>query len=269
MELVGKNINILIPETCASKNKLYQQHTQETGENKFIGVYRKLMARKKDGMEFPAEVAVTKMTDSGNSIFTVVIRDITEQKKIEENLRESNERLKTSANTDSLTGLANRRNFDLTFQDEINRATRTGLPLSLLLCDLDHFKQYNDTFGHVAGDECLQLIADAMFKHFERGGELPCRYGGEEFAVILPNINTFDVEKISSSLLKRIREMKIPNPESSAGEFVTMSIGYSTYIPHSKAPLSPEVFIENADKGLYAAKSNGRNQAVAGQKTRS
>jgi len=263
-ELVGFNVNVLMPASDARKHDGYLKDYKSSDESFVIGVGRDLMGKKKDGTEFPIELSVTEMSSRGKKMFTGIIRDITARKELETNLLNANERLKVSANTDSLTGLSNRRKFDLTMVDELNRATRTGLPLSLLMCDVDYFKLYNDTFGHLAGDECLQYIGALMREQFGRSGDLPCRYGGEEFAIILPDHGISDAKKIAETLRDKVVDLKMPAPDASGRNFVTLSIGFATYKPSSKVPLSADALIKFADEGLYKAKEAGRNRVEGG-----
>jgi diguanylate cyclase (GGDEF)-like protein/PAS domain S-box-containing protein len=263
-ELVGCNVNVLMPASDASKHDDYLNDYKGTADSFIIGVGRDLMGKKKDGEEFPIELSVTEMSSRGEKMFTGIIRDITARKELETNLLNANERLKVSANTDSLTGLSNRRKFDLTMVDELNRATRTGLPLSLLLCDVDYFKFYNDTFGHLAGDECLQRIGALMREQFGRSGDLPCRYGGEEFAIILPGHGISEAKKIAETLRDKVVDLKMSAPDASGRDFVTLSIGFATYKPSSKVPLSADALIKFSDEGLYKAKEAGRNRVEGG-----
>ncbi len=264
VELMGQNISILMPESGA------QGHDEQLSEYKgkeqsfVVGVSQDLMGRKKDGRIFPIEMTVTEMRQHGECMFTGIIRDITERKQLEANLLSVNEKLKISAHTDSLTGLANRRKFDLAVVDELNRATRSATPLSLLMCDIDYFKNYNDSFGHQAGDDCLQQIAGVMRELFTRSGDLPCRYGGEEFAIILADVPPEEAKNMAELLLKKIAQLSIKSAEASPYGIVTASIGYATYQPCSVVPLSTEAFINKADEALYKAKEAGRNRVEGG-----
>jgi diguanylate cyclase (GGDEF)-like protein len=160
---------------------------------------------------------------------------------------------------DGLTGLANRRHFDVTLENEVRRARRTGSPLALLLGDVDCFKKFNDRYGHVAGDACLQAVARVMKDVFRRADDLPARYGGEEFAVILPNSNA-DQASFSAEMFRKAMEAQaIPHEDSEAGtKVVTISIGLS--VAMVTAETTPSWFITRADEGLYISKANGRNR---------
>lgn len=158
---------------------------------------------------------------------------------------------------DGLTGLANRRHFDRVLYQEWNRLRREGSPLSLLLLDIDYFKQYNDSYGHLAGDFCLQEVAQVLQNIVQRSSDLVARYGGEEFAVILPNTQTSEAVEVAERIREQVEALQIPHRESEVSNYVTMSIGVATLIPIEH--LTPQIVIHTADQALYQAKQNGRN----------
>ncbi|WP_066965810.1 GGDEF domain-containing protein [Microbulbifer sp. Q7] len=172
---------------------------------------------------------------------------------------ELNIQLRALSQLDGLTGLANRRHFDEALQKELDRAARHDQPLSLLLLDIDHFKAYNDHYGHVSGDHCLRLVSDAIAGCLRRSGELIARYGGEEFALLLPNTDMAGLNNVVERIQRAIRESAIPHAgRVDGGELVTVSIGGTTV--QGEFPAKPESLIENADTALYMAKNHGRNQ---------
>ena len=171
-------------------------------------------------------------------------------------LKEANQKLETISNTDALTGIANRRYFDRLLKQEWNRAKRVRQPISLLLIDVDHFKQFNDDYGHLAGDACLQAFAREMSKVVRRGGELVARYGGEEFVVLLPRASARDAMEIAQRMQQAVWSLKIPHTDVSAG-IVTASIGVASRVP-AKHEGSASL-IHQADQALYDAKRGGRN----------
>jgi diguanylate cyclase (GGDEF)-like protein len=159
---------------------------------------------------------------------------------------------------DGLTDLPNRRYFNEFLGNEWKRCLRFGLPISLAIIDLDHFKLLNDTYGHQAGDECLKLIGGALKKFSRRPSDICARYGGEEFAIIYGGTSLDHARKIILMLLDEIRSLKIPNENSPILPILTASIGLATMQPKTK---NNEIdLIDNADKLLYSAKKNGRNQ---------
>ncbi|MFZ2807468.1 MAG: diguanylate cyclase [Desulfosalsimonadaceae bacterium] len=175
-------------------------------------------------------------------------------------LERANVLLERLSNSDGLTGIPNRRYFDYMFKKLLASGTRLAIPISLLLMDIDNFKLYNDTYGHLAGDDCLKLISGAIHDTIKRESDFIARYGGEEFVIVL-----FGVEaKMAAELAENIREhifgLQIPHSASSVSDWVTVSIGVVSCIPEPS--ISPEKMIDRADKALYAAKSHGKNQVV-------
>ena len=165
------------------------------------------------------------------------------------------------ANNDGLTGLANRRHFDEQLAKEFKRASRQGQPMTLAMIDIDEFKKFNDHFGHPAGDECIRNVSSALLSSLRRPADFVARYGGEEFALILPETDTDGAEAIMAMLLANVEQLQIKHAPGTTHESVTISIGYSVFIPgHDATPkVSKDTLLETADQALYAAKKNGRN----------
>lgn len=176
-------------------------------------------------------------------------------------LRQLNLELKRLANLDGLTQVANRRRFDDYLAQEWKRSLREEQPLSLILCDVDYFKAYNDSYGHLAGDECLQKVAQTMKDSIKRPADLVARYGGEEFVVVLPNTSAKGAQQVAATLKNQLEEMQLPHAQSLVKPYVTMSLGVASVIPH--ASLCLEDLIACADEALYEAKRQGRNRIVA------
>jgi diguanylate cyclase (GGDEF)-like protein len=169
-----------------------------------------------------------------------------------------NEELKRISRIDSLTGIPNRRYFDEVFLDEYNRAILEQTHLSLLMIDVDFFKRYNDNYGHVSGDNCLKLIAQAISNEVYRPGDFVARYGGEEFVVLLPNTDDKGAMFIANKIIQSVFSFKMPHCSSEICGYVTVSIGATTMNNFEERNVLE--FIESADKALYLAKNNGRNQ---------
>ncbi len=178
-------------------------------------------------------------------------------------LQSANQKLHALAILDGLTNIANRRYFDLVLDKEWQRLTREQKPLSLILCDVDHFKAYNDTYGHQEGDRCLQKIAKILKKSTRRPADLAARYGGEEFAVILPNTDAEGALFIAENIALLLAQKQLPHKTSSVSQYVTCSMGVSTIIPSIQE--SSKSIIETADRLLYQAKQSGRNQIANSQ----
>jgi two-component system chemotaxis family response regulator WspR len=178
----------------------------------------------------------------------------------QKNLADANIELKKLAALDSLTGIANRRRFDEAMKTEWSRMQRDRKPLSLLMCDVDHFKRYNDTFGHLPGDLCLKKTAALLTQHLKRPADLAARYGGEEFAIVLPETDLEGALVVANGCRRHLEALGMEHPGSDHG-IVTLSIGVASVVPSRASTL--EQLILRADKALYEAKTNGRNRVNA------
>jgi diguanylate cyclase (GGDEF)-like protein len=179
----------------------------------------------------------------------------------EESLRKVNWELSNLAYMDALTQIANRRQFDDRLQQEWYRLKREQKPLSIILCDVDYFKQYNDTYGHQVGDQCLRLLAGAIAAAARRAADLPARYGGEEFVVILPNTPLVGAIQVAKMIQERVANLILSHKSSLVSRQVTMSLGVTTLVPTDLN--SMEMLLTEADRLLYQAKSEGRNRIVS------
>jgi len=166
---------------------------------------------------------------------------------------------------DGLTGISNRRHFDDVLLKEIKRAVRTQIPVSLIMTDIDYFKPYNDNYGHQMGDDCLKSIAKIMLAQIKRPADLGARYGGEEFAFILPETEMKEALVIAEMIRDSVESLKIPHEYSEVENVVTISCGVATVYPSKKdnVDLLLHSLIGDADKALYRAKDQGRNQVAA------
>jgi diguanylate cyclase (GGDEF)-like protein len=178
-------------------------------------------------------------------------------------LREANAQLRQLSLHDALTGLPNRRQFDLTLETEWSRAIRNSRPLSLLLLDVDCFKALNDLYGHPAGDDCLQRIAGALQGSLRRAAETATRYGGEEFAAVLPDADTGSAVLVAETMRQNVLALQVPHEGSLVERFVTISVGVAVAYPTADG--SPASLIAAADAALYRAKARGRNCVEIGQ----
>jgi len=160
--------------------------------------------------------------------------------------------------TDALTGIANRRRFDLSLEHEWKRAIRMQGCISLIMIDIDFFKQFNDIYGHAAGDDCLQKVARALDKVSEREIDLVARYGGEEFVAVLPGTDIEGAMTVAKTMKDCIIALKIPHQGTSIGECISISLGVSSNSNNDIE--APQVLLKKADEALYKAKKNGRNQ---------
>lgn len=190
-----------------------------------------------------------EISDIANT-FNLFARTIEEQKRTLQHLSLS----------DGLTGIGNRRALDERLLHEIQLSMRQKWSVSILLLDVDFFKPYNDTHGHVAGDKCLQVVAKTISQSMLRNSDFVARYGGEEFICVLPDTDEGGAREIAERVMVKIAEMKIPHGHSKTSPYITFSVGIAT--SSSERILSPDELIKNADKALYAAKNNGRNRIM-------
>lgn len=171
-------------------------------------------------------------------------------------LAEANRLLHIQSNTDSLTNISNRRHFDYMLSQEWNRGQRSGTPLAIIMLDIDHFKSFNDLYGHLAGDNCLQCLAQGLAQSARRTGELVARYGGEEFVILLPNTDKHTAFEVAKNIQKMVLSLAVPHTTSFSG-IVTVSLGVASLKPSSQQ--LPVELLRLADGALYRAKSAGRN----------
>lgn len=188
-----------------------------------------------------------------------------QQSELYSELEIAYQKLEELANRDGLTNVANRRHFDRILNSEWQRLAREKQPLSSIMCDVDFFKNYNDTYGHLAGDTCLQQIAELLQNSVQRPADLVARYGGEEFAIILPNTDTNGALYIAQKCQHQLASLKLPHQKSPLSQYVTLSMGIATKIPYYNE--DPNILINEADLALYQAKQNGRNQIFVRQKS--
>jgi diguanylate cyclase (GGDEF)-like protein len=176
-------------------------------------------------------------------------------------LKRSRDALERMARLDGLTGLANRRTFDDMMAREWRRLARVGHPLSVIMMDVDNFKQFNDTYGHAEGDVCLQQVARAAAGALQRPADVVARYGGEEFIALLPDTTLVGAIAVAEAIRAAVSGLKIPHAGSTCADHVTLSLGVASAVPQPDGV--PKPLIEAADEQLYAAKSAGRNRVMA------
>ena len=172
-------------------------------------------------------------------------------------LEEANFKLELLSNTDGLTGIGNRRRFDIELDEEWNRARRTDIPLALIMLDVDHFKHFNDHYGHLAGDDCLRSLTQVLLKEVRRSGELVARFGGEEFVVLMPDSNVQAALETAQRIQRAVRTLALIHAETAPG-IVSFSFGVASLKP---SPLHvPDELVRQADLALYRAKAMGRDR---------
>jgi diguanylate cyclase (GGDEF)-like protein len=173
-------------------------------------------------------------------------------------LEEVNQTLQRLASVDGLTQVANRRCFDEALIHEWQRISREQGPLSLILVDIDYFKRYNDTYGHLAGDKCLKVVAQSISRAVHRPADLVARYGGEEFVVLLPGTTLAGANQVAESIKAAVKKLNLDHSSSPLGEKITLSLGIASLSPSQHS--SPMTLIKSADKALYLAKESGRDR---------
>ncbi|WP_314443049.1 sensor domain-containing diguanylate cyclase [Massilia timonae] len=214
-----------------------------------------------DGALIDQAVAVTPFDDGGQRFCLVEIRDVSGVAVRERRLLEHAESLRARSYIDGLTGIANRRHFDVALERELRRAQRADGALALLLVDIDSFKAYNDHFGHQQGDSCLTMVAQELAGMLKRPADLAVRYGGEEFAAVLPDTTLEQARVLADRIRAHVAGLGLQQAPAAHHPKVTLSIGVAAF---DRARLNaPEALIEAADKALYAAKRGGRNRVVA------
>jgi len=203
-------------------------------------------------------VHVVRRPDGGVESLVGFMFDISARKKAEEKILQLQRELELLSYRDSLTGVANRRMFDTVYPVEWGKARESGHPLSLVIIDIDYFKQYNDHYGHVQGDECLRRVAQAIDAAASHPGELCARLGGEEFVLLLPGTDREAARNTAERCRKLLAAEEIPHARSGVGRLVTVSMGIGTIIPEAQD--DPKVFLDRIDRRLYQAKSAGRDR---------
>ncbi len=220
-----------------------------------------------DGSRFDIEVnnAAVRDRDGRPLRMVIIARDISDRKQAEKRIRELVAQLETerdlarsSALTDSLTGLSNRRLFDISIANEFARHTRVGATLAVVMIDVDYFKRFNDSYGHLAGDDCLKRVACAIRAVASRATDVVARYGGEEFMVILPDTSRHGAATLANRIRDAVLQLAIPHATSEVSEFVTISLGVVAAADHLL--VDGDQLVALADQALYQAKRSGRNR---------
>lgn len=282
--LVEKNLRVAMANSKFSELTGYPKEMITGGkrltdfiERKSLYRIRRYHARRKaKGLPLPDDYECL-ILDRGKALKYVVMKiytppgqdssivsffDITSRKVAEAALQQAHEKLRTLAISDELTQVANRRRFDECLSREWSRLMRDVLPISLIMCDVDCFKAYNDNYGHQMGDQCLRDIAGAIKTNIKRSVDVVARYGGEEFAVIMPNTEAEGAVKVAETIRMAVEQLQIPHKTSSVSPYITLSLGVASMIPTRNS--QPENLVQEADNALYEAKRKGRNRSIMG-----
>lgn len=216
------------------------------------------MHRRSDGTRYPVEINASLIEEEGQKFIVAIAEDITELKQEQASLKRAKADLERLSREDGLTGIANRRHFDEYLAEEWERAARNGTELSVVIADIDHFKDYNDCYGHLAGDNCLRRIAQAFSAAVERPADLVARFGGEELAVVLPETSAAGARRVAEKIRCAVEALGIAHRASGVSSIVTISLGVGTAAPRENG--ASDGFLHEVDGALYRAKQHGRNR---------
>ena len=264
--LFGQEIEILVPQDAHHRHQLMRTEFFRQPQRRSMGSGRFLYARRQDGSLFPAEIGLAPIQTGDGSYTLSLVIDLTQLKEAEDRitrlareLEQANEQLAQLASTDALTGLYNRREFDEQLDSQIHLMKRMARPLSLLLVDIDDFKQYNDRYGHLAGDQVLITIASLLSQNI-RASDIIARFGGEEFVVILPDTTGL----AALQLAERLREAIHAYPWQGASLTISLGAATLTFTEPSveSGPDERTRLFSEADQALYHSKSGGRDRVT-------
>lgn len=254
MEVIGRNPRVL--KSGRHDAIFYRNLWRQVYQHGFW--QGEIWNRRKNGELFAEWQNIVLIKDSDGKVinFASFFTDITERKLKEDDLLETNIHLRHIAMFDPLTHLGNRELMNEAFQSLLYEADHKGISFSVVMMDIDYFKQYNDLYGHIAGDQCLVEVA-RLLKRVLRESDVLVRYGGEEFVILLPNVGVLNASVVASKILDGITSLYIIHERSPYG-YLSVSIGMSIYLPSTRA--DQDMLLQQADQALYAAKHAGRNQ---------
>ncbi|MFP5110762.1 diguanylate cyclase [Bacillaceae bacterium C204] len=260
-ELLGKKMEMFIhPDDICPTYDMFKKALEEGSSNSTYR-YRTKMG---DYVWIESALKSVYFEEDGSKKVIIVSRNITDRKLTEQKLQEANELLNRLSYMDGLTGINNRRYFDEVLVKEWSNSSTNHAPITLIMFDIDYFKKYNDTYGHLTGDFCLQSIAQAINNQITVNSDYTfCRYGGEEFALISPSTRLEEGMNIAKQIQDTIRSLEIPHISSDIADIITLSIGVASLVPAES--VMPQEIIQMADNALYASKTKGRNTISATQ----
>jgi len=257
-ELVGRKITKLIVKDDINNYESIIKEYILSGKRELIDKSVETIGAGKKKLLIDVELSINDIKLDDKKLFVNIFHDISERKAQEKMLEDANAQLKELSETDELTGLPNRRFFEINFSKDYNRCRKDESNLGLALIDIDYFKSYNDNYGHLEGDRCLALIGSMMRDYFRRDCEFPARIGGEEFAIVMTHMT----EKQCIDSINKFREIIIKENikhEYSVENFLTISVGLAM---RTSKMSNTDMIYAGADKALYEAKGNGRNQLI-------
>ncbi|MBN2418402.1 MAG: sensor domain-containing diguanylate cyclase [Deltaproteobacteria bacterium] len=253
--------DIIHEDDAERVNKTIDERINEKDTEPFLIEYRIIDAN--NDIRWCSEKGRVLFNSSGDPLFIDgTIFDITERKRTDEHLLSVNNDLKRLASIDPLTQLANRRHFMGSLDMEWKRMYREKKFISLIMCDIDYFKLFNDNYGHQEGDKCLYAVAQAINSALNRPADLASRFGGEEFIVLLPDTDIKGASKVAEFIRSKVFNLEIPHKYSLVDQYISLSLGPASIIPGSNN--DPDLLIKEADNALYKAKKMGRNRVCSG-----
>ncbi|MEH7415220.1 diguanylate cyclase [Neobacillus drentensis] len=263
-ELLGKRLETFVhPDDVEKTNDMFKRALQK-GSAESTYRYRSKFG---DYIWIESTLKTVPYQEEDEKKVIIVSRNITKRKLTEQKLQEANELLNRLSYMDGLTGIANRRFFDETLLREWTNAMDYLAPITLIMFDIDFFKKYNDTYGHLKGDFCLQMIAQAVNDLIlDHSNCTFCRYGGEEFALILPSSNSEKGLQVAHQIKDTVQSLRVPHKSSEITDIITLSIGIATIFPTKS--INPDSLIKAADSALYLSKTRGRNTISVNEKPR-
>lgn len=259
-ELIGRSITQCLD---SESSEIYSALIREyilSGDAEKLSSRIEIAGLKRDGSVSPMEISVNEIKLGDSKLFVNILQDITERKAQEAKIQNANKKLKALSQTDDLSGLYNKRFFDSAFNKELNRTRKMQCDMALAVIDIDHFKRYNDAYGHLKGDQALATTGQILSDFFRRDCEFVSRIGGEEFAVIMTHMSKEECEDSLNKLMDLIRQRNIKH-EHSVEDFLTVSAGLAMRGPND----TKESLFERADAALYRAKEKGRNRLETDQ----
>lgn len=256
-ELVGSRLDDAVTYAC---QKRLPSVLSPALHQSPLPLYHKKQDRQRN-LRMQQLIHVMPLVEKENNDCTLIqIIDMSATVNREKLLRQQADELRRTNYLDAVTGVANRRKFNEVLAEEFRRSQRTGAPIALAMLDIDHFKLYNDHYGHPQGDQCLARIAGAVKDCVKRATDLVARYGGEEFAIILPNLNEARAASLIEDVRIRIAALGIQHKDSPVAPHVTISVGVAVMKPEIGADFS--ALVSAADVALYQAKHEGRNRSI-------
>jgi diguanylate cyclase (GGDEF)-like protein len=238
----------------------FDDHVNSSGIREFstLAIYFRKMSQEIQQSRSQLEEYSRSLEQQVSDRTQALQQEIKQRQIAEASLQIANQELQNLAYMDGMTHIANRRRFDEQLDQEWRRMKREHQPLSLILCDVDYFKQYNDTYGHQLGDECLCHIARAIVAAARRSADLVARYGGEEFVMLLPNTPLAGAKQVANSIQSNIKKLQLHHRNSDVSKYVTASYGVACMMPDDHN--EPRQLLLRVDKALYYAKRSGRNR---------